>query len=78
MMKIEALTIADNELFLRQVSKEVDPKDPQLKEHIQALEMYCKQHEVMARASVQIGIPKRLIYLKNTNLEMVRRLQTIS
>ena len=28
MMKIEALTIADNELFLRQVSKEVDPKDP--------------------------------------------------
>lgn len=29
----------------------------------------------MALASVQIGIPKRLIYLKNTNLEMIQKLQ---
>ena len=37
---------------------------------------YCKENEVMAMAAVQLGIPKRLVYLKNTNLEIINKLQT--
>ena len=32
----------------------------------------------MAMASVQLGIPKRLIYLKNTNLDIINKIQTDS
>lgn len=30
----------------------------------------------MAMAAIQLGIPKRIIYLKNTNLDIIRRKQT--
>ena len=39
-------------------------------ENIKVLEEYCKENEVMAMAAVQLGIPKRLVYLKNTNLRI--------
>lgn len=38
--------------------------------------MFCKENEVMAMAAVQLGIPKRIIYLKNTNLEILNKMQT--
>ena len=32
----------------------------------------------MAMAAIQLGIPKRLIYIKNTNLDIINKLQTNS
>lgn len=43
---------------------------------IQVLEKYCQENEVMAMAAIQLGIPKRLVYLKNTNLDIINKMQT--
>lgn len=75
---MKAITIEENEEFLRQISKPVDLKDKDLINDITVLEEYCKENEVMAMAAVQLGIPKRLIYLKNTNLDIINKLQTNS
>ena len=40
---------------------------------ISILDKYCKEEEVLAMAAVQLGIPKRIIYLKNTNLNIVNK-----
>lgn len=77
--KIKSITIADNEAYLRQISMVVDMKnDSDLKKDIAILEDFCKENEVLAMAAVQLGIPKRLVYLKNTNLELVNKIQTNS
>ena len=75
MGKIKAITIEDNLEFLRQVSKEVQLDDSNLESDIAVLEEFCKENEVMAMAAVQLGIPKRLVYLKNTNLDIIDKLQ---
>ena len=76
MEKIKSITIEDNEPWLRQISTPVDIKnDKQLKNDIEVLDAFCKENDVMAMAAVQLGIPKRLIYLKNTNLEIINKLQ---
>ena len=72
MNKLKAITIADNEAFLRQISTTVDLKDNELIKDISVLEQFCKENDVMAMAAVQLGIPKRLVYLKNTNLEIIK------
>ncbi len=73
---MKAITIKDNEKFLRQVSTSIDFSNlEQLKNDIKILEEFCKENEVMAMAAVQLGIPKRLIYLKNTNLEIINKKQ---
>lgn len=74
-MKMKAITIYDNEEFLRQISKDVDLNDKNLLNDIKILEEYCKKNRVMAMAAVQLGIPKRLIYLKNTNLDIINKMQ---
>ena len=75
--KVKAITIDDNEEFLRQVSKEVDIKnDKELDKNIDTLACFCKENSVLAMALVQLGIPKRIIYLKNTNLDIVNKMQT--
>lgn len=74
-MKMKAITIYDNEEFLRQISKDVDLNDKNLLNDIKILEEYCKENRVMAMAAVQLGIPKRLIYLKNTNLDIINKMQ---
>ncbi len=74
-MPIPAITIKDNETYLRQVSTSVDLTDPNLKSDIAVLEDFCKENAVMAMAAVQLGIPKRLIYIKNTNLDIIRKMQ---
>lgn len=71
----KVITIYDDELYLRQISKEVDLSDEKLKKDILILEEYCRQNDVMAMAAIQLGIPKRLVYLKNTDLERIRRSQ---
>lgn len=73
--KNNLITIKTNEKFLRQKSQEVDFNDCNLKEYVQILEKYCMENEVMAMAAIQLGIPKRIVYLKNTNLDIVSRFQ---
>lgn len=77
--KIEAITIRDNEPFLRQISSPVDIKnDKELMNDIDILDQFCKENNVMAMASVQLGIPKRIVYLKNTNLDIINKIQNNS
>ena len=78
MTKVKAITIADNEEFLRQVSVPVDLDDEYLYRDISILEEFCKEHDVMAMAAIQLGIPKRIIYLKNTNLDIINKMQSNS
>lgn len=69
---ITPVTIENNEQFLRQVSKPVVFPDLELEKDIAKLEAYFNQSEhTLALASVQLGIPKRLIYIKNTNLDVI-------
>lgn len=77
--KIEAITIRDNEPFLRQVSSPVDiQNDKELMNDIDILDQFCKENSVMAMASIQLGIPKRIVYLKNTNLDIINKIQNNS
>lgn len=76
MDKVKAITIADDEAFLRQISSPINLTDDCLMKDIAILEQFCKENDVMAMAAIQLGIPKRLIYLKNTNLEIIRKMQS--
>lgn len=69
-MSKNRLTILDSGDFLRQVSEEVDFNDKSYLKDIKDLEDYCRNNIVFAMASIQIGIPKRIIYLKNTTSDM--------
>ena len=73
---LKAINIKDNEKYLRQISQIVDIKnDTNLHDDIKTLENYCKENRVMAMAAIQLGIPKRIIYLKNTNLDIINKMQ---
>lgn len=77
--KIKSITIAENEPYLRQVSTFVDVlNDENLDSDIDVLKQFCKENEVMAMAAVQLGISKRLVYIKNTNLDIINKLQNNS
>ena len=65
MGRIKAITIEDDEEFLRQISVPVNLDDKELKNDISILEEFCNENDVMAMAAVQLGIPKRIVYLKN-------------
>jgi len=69
-MDIIRKTIENDENYLRQISKEVSFDDKSLKDDIKIIEDYCLKTECYALAAVQIGIPKRIIYLKNTTLDV--------
>ena len=73
MDKLESITIEKNEKYIRQISKKVNINDPELHNNIVVLQDYCMQNEVMAMAAVQLGIPKRIVYVKNTNLEILNK-----
>lgn len=66
-MEIQAKTIINDLEYLRQVSEEVDLNDPKLKEYITTLKEYFNVQPALAMAAIQVGIPKRLIYIRNTN-----------
>jgi len=75
-IKGKIITIQDNEKYLRQISKSVDiENDFFLEDDINLLDKFCQKNDVMAMAAIQIGIPKRIIYLKNTNLDIINRMQ---
>ena len=63
-------TIEKDEEYLRQISKEVDFNDKTYLEDIKKLIEFCNDEEnnLLALASVQIGIPKRIIYIRTTEL----------
>ena len=66
---MDALTLKDSEKFLRQISKNVDFSDPELKQNIEDLKQFCREHSCFAMAAVQIGIPKRIVFVKSTSTE---------
>lgn len=68
------VTINDDEKYLRQISKEVDFNDPNLINDIEVLKKYCQNNDVLAMASVQLKIPKRILYLKNTDLSIIKKM----
>lgn len=65
------VTIKENEDYLRQISKPISMYDINLDKYINVLENYCINNTVLAMAGVQLSIPKRIIYLKNTNLAII-------
>lgn len=67
---MKRITIEDNEEFLRQISTDVDFQKDDYKKYIQDLKDYCINHAVYALSPVQIGNPKRIIYIKNTSEDM--------
>ena len=73
MEKLKSITIEENEEYLRQISKKVEFNDPELHNNIVVLQDFCMQNNVMAMAAVQLGIPKRLVYVKNTNIDILNK-----
>ena len=73
--ELKAVTIADREDYLRQVSKPVDLEYDDIANDIAILEEYCKNNSVMAMAAIQLEIPKRIVYLKNTNIDLINKHQ---
>ena len=69
-MEIIRKTIENDLDYLRQISKEVSLGDPSYKEDIKLLKEFCNETECFALAAVQIGIPKRIVFLKNTTLDV--------
>lgn len=67
---MERITIVDNEKILRQVSSEIDFIYDDYQMYIKKLKDYCSSNSVYALAPVQIGIPKRIIYIKNSSQNM--------
>ena len=69
-MNIIRKTIENDEGYLRQISVPVSLDDKSYEKEIDILEQFCLETECFALAAVQIGIPKRMIYLKNTTLDV--------
>lgn len=67
----EAKTIETDLEWLRQVSEDVSLEKDDIDEYISVLDSYCLTHGVFAMAAIQLGINKRIIYLKNTDLDKV-------
>ncbi len=68
---MEALKIDKDLEFLRRVSKFVDINNDDLTKDIKILEEFCLSHGVFAMAAIQLGIDKRIVYIKNTRLDKV-------
>ena len=71
-MKLKRKTIEKDEEYLRQISSEVNFDTDDYIGYIEALKEYCKNNAVYALAPVQIGIPKRMIYFRNTTSDMTK------
>ena len=71
-MELNRITIENNEEFLRQISTDVDFINDDYSKWIEALKDYCQNNAVYALAPVQIGIPKRMIYFRNTTSDITK------
>ena len=65
---LKEITIFDDEEFLRQVSKPVDfENDNDLEQNLNDLIEYTlNNNKAYAMASIQLGIPKRILFVKST------------
>lgn len=64
---LKEITTEDDIAYLRQISKPVDFSDKNLKQEIADIKEYCQANKnCYAMASVQLGIPKRMCYIKST------------
>ena len=61
-------TIENDNEWLRKVSKDVDLNDKDLLNDIEIVKDYTLNNGVLAMAAIQLGIDKRLIYIKNTDV----------
>ncbi|MBR3697370.1 MAG: peptide deformylase [Clostridia bacterium] len=75
-MDINRITIENNVELLRKSSTDVNFLTDNYLDYIDKLKKYCKNDSVYALASVQIGIPKRIIYLKNTTPSMDKNINS--
>ena len=73
---IKRITTEDNEEFLRQASLDVDLNKDNVKDYIETIKKFCQNSELYALAPVQIGIPKRIIYIRNTTPDMTKNNDT--
>ena len=69
-IKTKRKTILEDESYLRQTSKPVDFSDSNYEDDLKIISDFCNQNECFALAAVQVGIPKRIIFLKNTSLDI--------
>ena len=60
-------TIKNDSTYLRQISKNIDLSKDNYQKYIKDLEEYCLNNQVFALSGIQLGIPKRIIYIKTTN-----------
>lgn len=66
--KYRLRTIEKDEEYLRSLSLDVSKDDPNLNEEIEVLSDYCRSNgNLIALASIQIGIPKKIIYIMKTD-----------
>ncbi len=64
---LKALTIKDDEKFLRQISKPVDFNDGELKQNIHDIKEFCENYSnCYAMACVQLGIAKRIVCVRSS------------
>ncbi len=69
---LTALTIKDNEKFLRQISSIVDFQDKDLAQNLKDIKEYCAANDKLyAIACIQLGIPKRIVYIQSTNPDAI-------
>lgn len=65
---INLITIMEDEKYLRQISKEVNFDDCELESDIKKLKEFLDGSSIgYALASIQIGIPKRIVCIKSTD-----------
>lgn len=57
-------TIENDLTYLRQISQSINLSKDNYKEYIKDLEKYCSNHQLFAISGIQLGIPKRIIYIK--------------
>ena len=68
---VEAKKIDKDLEWLKQVSRDVDLSTEDISADLKILEEFCLNNVVFAMAAVQLGIPKRLVYIKNTDLDKI-------
>ena len=66
---MEVKTIEKDMEWLRKVSKKVSLDDKELSNDIEVIRDYSLNNGVLAMAAIQLGIDKRLIYIKNTDVD---------
>ena len=70
-MKVK--TIVNDMEWLRKKSTLVDLGNDDVSKDVDILRDYCLNNEVFAMAAIQLGIDKKMIFVKNTRLDKIRK-----